>query len=87
MIKRIKGHRHLKPGIFPDRGWHVERFHFLAHLHQCGSSFFFIRVNLIPDFHNKLFLVCRKICLCGLNIYCHAADPLLQNSYLLRVTL
>ena len=87
MVERIKGHRHLKPGIFPYRCRHIDRFHLLAHLHKCGSGFFFIRISLIPDFHKKLLFICRKVCFCGLNVRCHAADSLFQNGYLLRVML
>ena len=87
MVERIKGHRHLKPGILPDCGRHIDGFHLLAHLHECGSGFFFIRIYFIPNFHQKLFFICRKVCFCGLNVSPHTAYTFFQDSDLLRVML
>ena len=38
-----KRHRHLKPGILPDCGRHIDGFHLPAHLHK-GSPRFFLSV-------------------------------------------
>lgn len=34
VVKGIKGHRHLKPGVFPHYGRHIDGFRFLAHFHK-----------------------------------------------------
>ena len=39
VVKGIKGHRHLKPGVFPHCGRHIDGFRFLAHFHKCGPGF------------------------------------------------
>ena len=87
MVERIKRHRHLKSGIFPDRSGNIDCFHLPAHLHKRGSGFFFIRIGFIPDFHHKLLFVCRKFFFCSLNVSRHAADTLFQDNDLLRVVL
>ena len=87
MVKGIKGHRHFKACILSNDCWSIDAFDFFAHLYKCSSGFFFIGVELVSDLHREKFLVCREIGFCSLNICLQAADPFLQNGYLLWIML